>query len=156
MCFALRSLSSLPTGRFSVSHYKAIHRHLFGDVYRWAGQFRTVRISKPNAAFCFPEYIDNQMKQLFAQLRADEYLQGLSRMDFAEKASHFLSWLNQIHPFREGNGRTQMAFMAALGARAGHPLDLAGLDEVAFLEAMIRSFHGDEASLRDQFLALTD
>lgn len=155
MSFALRSLSPLPAGRFSISHYKAIHRHLFGDVYRWAGRFRTIRISKPNAAFCYPEYIEGQMKQLFGQLRADDHLRGLDRGAFAEKGATFLAWLNQIHPFREGNGRTQMTFMAALAARAGHPLNLATLEEKIFLEAMIRSFHGDEAPLRDQLFALS-
>jgi cell filamentation protein len=155
MSFALQSFAPLPAGRFGVSHYKAIHRHLFGDVYRWAGRYRSIRISKPGAAFCYPEHIAGQMKQLFDQLRADRFLRGLDRRAFADKAAAFLAWLNQIHPFREGNGRTQMAFMAALAARAGHPLNLAELDETTFLEAMIRSFHADEGQLRAQFLALT-
>ncbi|MBS0298185.1 MAG: Fic family protein [Proteobacteria bacterium] len=156
MSFALRALQPLPAGRFGLSHYRAIHRHLFGDVYRWAGRFRTVRISKPGAAFCFPEHIDAQMRELFERLRRGNRLRGLDREAFAAEAAAFLAWLNHIHPFREGNGRTQMTFMAALAAQAGHPLNLEVLEEARFLDAMIQSFHGDEAPLRGQLLALID
>ncbi|MGH6959170.1 MAG: hypothetical protein ACREE7_01675, partial [Dongiaceae bacterium] len=41
---AKRAEEPLPTGALDVRHYRAIHRHLFHDVYRWAGKFRTVRI----------------------------------------------------------------------------------------------------------------
>ena len=47
----------LPTGRLSVYHYQAIHRHLFQDVYSWAGTFRAVRISRDGSMFCYPEHI---------------------------------------------------------------------------------------------------
>ena len=154
MSFAVRALEPLPAGRFSLSHYRAVHRHLFGEVYPWAGRFRAIRIMKPGAVFCLPEHIDAQMRQLFDGLRADRQLTGLGRDAFVEKAAAFLAWLNQIHPFREGNGRTQMTFMAALAAHAGHPLHLERLDEVAFLRAMIRSFHGDETALRAQLSAM--
>ena len=50
MTFA-RAHEPLPRGRFSVSHYRAVHRHLFQDVYRWAGAFRTVRLSKGGNVF---------------------------------------------------------------------------------------------------------
>ena len=52
---ALRADEALPGGRLAVPHYKAIHRHLFQDVYAWAGQYRTVRIAKDGSAFCYPE-----------------------------------------------------------------------------------------------------
>ncbi|MDP2261145.1 MAG: Fic family protein [Caulobacter sp.] len=156
MAFALKAMYPLPHGLYSVSHYKAVHRHLFGEVYRWAGRFRSIRISKPNAAFCYPEYIPEQMRRLFASLRSANYLRGLDQPTFADQAAAFLAWLNHIHPFREGNGRTQMVFMASLAARAGHTLNLSQLDEEAFLEAMIRSFHGDERPLRDHLLEMID
>jgi len=66
---------------------------------------------------------------------------------FALAAAHFLATLNAIHPFREGNGRTQTSFLALLADRAGHPLNLDRLVPERFLNAMISSFHGDERSL---------
>jgi fido (protein-threonine AMPylation protein) len=54
---AQRADEPLPSGRLSVRHYRAIHHHLFQDVYEWAGDFGTVRISKDGSMFCYPDYI---------------------------------------------------------------------------------------------------
>ena len=51
----LRSEEPLPDGDFDPAHYCAVHRHLFQDVYEWAGQYRTVRTSKGGNVFCYPE-----------------------------------------------------------------------------------------------------
>ena len=106
-------------GLFGVAHYLAIHKHLFQDVYDWAGNIRTVRISKDGSPFCFPENVESQMKSLFGDLAKARHLRGLSADDFATKAAHFLAVLNAIHPFREGNGRTQLTFLTLLAERPG-------------------------------------
>jgi cell filamentation protein len=67
--------------------------------------------------------------------------------DFSIQVAHFLSELNVIHAFREGNGRTQLTFFAMLADNAGHPLDLDKLDPEVMLGAMIESFDGDERKL---------
>lgn len=152
---AARAAEPLPNGRFGVAHYQAIHRHLFQDVYPWAGKFRTVRIAKGGNSFCYPEYIKSEMDKLFAQLLANKWPKDRDRERFIEGATAFLADLNQIHPFREGNGRTQLAFMAALSDRAGHPLTFEGLDPAAMLDAMIASFHGQTEALRRLLLELT-
>ena len=74
---------------------------------------------------------------------------GPTAAGFARDAAHFLAELNAIHPFREGNGRTSLAFLALLAARAGHPLDLQRLEPNAMLRAAIESFHGRNARLED-------
>lgn len=144
---AQRSDEPLPAGKLTVSHYRAIHHHLFQDVYPWAGKFRLVRLAKSGSAFCYPEYIAREMKELFAGLRSDGYLHGLSAKDFASKAAAFLSTLNAIHPFREGNGRAQLSFLVLLANSASHPLDLGKLHPEAFLDAMVTSFRGDDGPL---------
>ncbi|WP_288198533.1 Fic family protein [uncultured Pleomorphomonas sp.] len=137
----------LPAGRLSVRHYQALHRHLFQDVYSWAGRFRTVRISKAGSMFCYPEHIASEMRKLFLDLKNQDLFRGLTPGEFADRAAHFLADLNAIHAFREGNGRTQLVFFTVLALQAGHPLDLDALDPEAFLAAMVKSFRGDEASL---------
>jgi cell filamentation protein len=74
-------------------------------------------------------------------------LKGLSPEAFSAAATRFLTTLNAIHPFREGNGRTQTTFMTVLADRAGQPFKLNRLVPERFLAAMIESFHGDERSL---------
>jgi cell filamentation protein len=146
MTFA-RAEEPLPAGRFSVRHYRAIHHHLFQDVYAWAGNFRSARMTKDASTFCYPEHIVREMRALFAWLKREHHLEHRDRAEFAIGAAHFLAELNAIHPFREGNGRTQLTFLALLADRAGHPLDLDQLDPDMMLDAMIKSFSGDEAPL---------
>jgi cell filamentation protein len=107
---AQRADEPFPPGRLGYAHYRAIHRHLFQDVYAWAGRVRTVRISKGTSTFCYPEHIDREMRRVFGNLRRERFFRGLDASTFARKAAHFLGELNAIHPFREGNGRTQLAF----------------------------------------------
>jgi cell filamentation protein len=153
---AQRADEPLPVGRLSVRHYCAIHRHLFQDVYAWAGQFRTMRISKAGSMFCYPEHIPTEMRSLFDRLKHDNYSRDLSTDDFIRRAAHFLATLNAIHPFRDGNGRTQLTFLAVLAAEARHPLALTRLRARAFLAAMVGSFHGDEAPIRRELRRLLD
>ncbi len=142
-----RSDESLPEGILDATHYSAIHRHLFQDVYDWAGVYRTVRISKGGSAFCYPEYIDQEMQTLFDNLKQQNYLQELSADEFAIHVARFLSTLNAIHPFREGNGRAQTSFLFLLADQDGHPLHLDKFTPERFMEAMITSFEKDESQL---------
>jgi cell filamentation protein len=104
--------------------------------------------------FCYPEHIPEQMKRLFDGLRAARFLRNLSANEFSIEAARFLATLNAIHPFREGNGRTQLAFLGLLAKEASHPLALQRLNPESFLAAMIRSFQGDQQSLTREISAL--
>ena len=91
-----------------------------------------------------PEHIGPEMKRVFAWLKRENFLRGQSLSNFARNAAHFLAELNAIHPFREGNGRTQVTFLPLLADRAGHRLDLDRLDPDKTLRAMIKSFSGEK------------
>ena len=84
-----RADEPLPSGRHSVSHYYAVHRHLFQDVFAWAGKPRTVRLAKGGSAFCYPEYIGSELKTLFADLKAKRGLRDLTPNEFADEAARF-------------------------------------------------------------------
>ncbi len=144
----------LPAGRFGVAHYCATHRHLFQDVYSWAGRFRSVRISKEQSAFCYPENIRNELQHLLTGLKKRRFLRGLESREFAHDASHFLAELNAIHAFRDGNGRAQLAFVAMLATHAGHPLNLEKLRPRSFLIAMKASFFGDLKPLLSEIIKI--
>lgn len=112
-------------------------------------------MSKETSSFCYPEHIDREMNLLFGGLKAKRNLRGVSNELFAEQAPEFLATLNAIHPFREGNGRTQALFMALLAFRAGHPLELDRLDARDFLDAMVSSFEGQPLLLKQQIRFLS-
>ena len=73
------------------------------------------------------------------------FLIQLSRSDFAQQAAVIIGDVNYIHPFREGNGRTQLQYLKLLSERAGHPLDLARLDNTRWVEASQASHAADYA-----------
>jgi cell filamentation protein len=144
---AQRFSEPLPIGRFGVAHYRAVPRHLFGDVFPWAGRFRRLRIAKGGSMFCYPEHIASEMARIFGELKDKAWLRGLSVDAFAQEAAHFLAELNAIHPFRDGNGRTQLAFVTLLAFAAGYQVDFERIEPKSFLDAMIESFQGRERPL---------
>ncbi len=143
----LRAEEPLPSGRFGPAHYRSIHKHLFQDVYRWAGRYRTVRTSKGGNQFCYPENIASEMDRLFRRLRDPHFEKGAAAADFIPAAADFLAEINAIHPFREGNGRSQLTFMHLLGLRSGHPFKFERIRAETFMPAMVASFDGDLAPL---------
>ena len=145
--FLTRADEEMPAGDLDYQHYKAIHHHLFQDIYEWAGAVRTIRIGKGGNWFCYPEYIDQEMRRIFRELAAADRLSKLGIEDFAVQASHVLAEINAVHPFREGNGRTQLTFLAMLMENGGFPFNADMLDRERVLHAMIESFAGDEAPL---------
>jgi cell filamentation protein len=133
---ALRPIA--PT--FDTAHLQAIHRHLFQDVYGWAGQFRTVNIRRGDSHFIGHTELTNRCNELFNILTADKHLVGLSHGQFTMKATALLTNMNMVHPFREGNGRTQRIFINQIAGNAGWSIDWAGLDKTDFDDAC-RSAH---------------
>jgi cell filamentation protein len=92
-----------------------IHKHLFQDIYSWAGQPRTVEISKGGTPFFpvkrFPNafaYIDTTLMSEYRQIGKKE------KPQLARKLAEILDTINFLHPFREGNGRTQREFLRLL------------------------------------------
>ena len=121
--------------------FQQTHKHIFQDVYPWAGTIRTVRMDKGGSRFCMPQHIDAQMRATFAELQKEQGLRGLAPDAFAARAALHISELNAIHPFREGNGRAQRLFLQQMARQAGHELDQTRLDPRRWIDSSIRSFH---------------
>lgn len=117
-----RADEEAPAGDLDFRQFKAVHLHLFQDVYDWAGEIRTVRMSKDGSMFCYPENIEGEAKKLFTPLKQDGYLKNLSAKDFAGKSAHLLSELNAIHAFRKAQ-RPYSAVILPSARRAGRTFD---------------------------------
>lgn len=141
------SESTLP-GNYDLAHLRAFHRFIFGEIYDWAGQLRTVSIGK-GALFCRPEELMPRAAGVFGRLAADGRLRCRSCTAFVDGLCPLLAEINFLHPFREGNGRTQRAFLGQLARAAGHPIRWAELDPAENVAAS-RAAHvgGDTAPLR--------
>lgn len=126
-----------PFGGFDLTHLKAIHRHLFQDVYGWAGETRIVSLEKNGSVFIPPRFIENAMSNVHRRLERDRFLRGRSVDDFAVGAGRIIGSVNYAHPFREGNGRAQLVYLRRLARQAGHDLDLSKLDRHRWIAASI-------------------
>jgi len=144
-----RMREGLPEGKFDLAHLQAIHRHLFQDIYEWAGELRAVEINKAGQQFQFRQYIRTGMADVHRRLVQSKFLRRLSRHNFAQAVAVIIGDVNYIHPFREGNGRTQVQYLKQLAAQAGHDLDLTRIDPVAWIDASKASHATDYSLMAD-------
>jgi cell filamentation protein len=161
----------VPTGNFDAEHLKSIHRHLFQDVYEWAGNTRDerVRLSDGTIAtepvlskidgkpFLDGPLIAEGLDRITRKLAEEDYLHAMPREEFADRAADLMVALNGVHPFREGNGRTQRVFMEALAERAGHTLDFSVVSRERMIQASITgNENGDPSMMRRLFREISD
>lgn len=146
-------------GKFDLAHLQAIHRHLFQDVYDWAGELRKVDISRGSSHFgnwaLIGPYLDGELKKL----QRENYLRDCTPEQFVHRLAHYMGEINAAHPFREGNGRTQRVFCAQLAEQAGYFIDFDPVDQERMYAVMIASFKGDSsplAELLDQITSIIE
>lgn len=113
---------------FGFENYKGLHRVLFEDLYDWAGQLRTIALSKTATVFTAPERIEELGGLIFARLKKLDYITKLPRNEFVAEISDLYHSLNMLYTFREGNGRTERVFFALLIRNAGYDIDYSTLN----------------------------
>ena len=110
-------------GDLLLDYYKSIHKHLFQDMYTWNGQLRDVPIARNGVKFCPPEEIEKRLDTLLKALANECYLMEFAREIVFLRLAYYLGELNNIHPFRDGNGRTQRSFVEIIAKLNGLELD---------------------------------
>ena len=151
----LRSIEILENpiaGQFDLAHLRRIHLALFQDVYDWAGKIRTVDISRGNSRFANVCFIESAANDIFNKLARENWLRGLDANALSKRLAYYLSEINALHPFREGNGRVQRIFISQLSQSAGYQLDYSDLEQEQIYQAMELAFNGDESILADLIL----
>ncbi len=150
-----------PTAHHRDYHgFKEIHRHLFQDLYDWAGEERAYTTGRGAVPFAVPEHIEGWMVQQFAHLETEKYLVGTARAEFVPSAARYVNEINAGHPFIDGNGRTQRFWLRMLCDNAGYDLTLTEADQIRWNEASRMGFdhgeHGPMAKLIDERLTERD
>ena len=143
-------------GSFDLAHLCKIHQYLFQDVYEWAGEVRSVDIIRGESRFCNVRHIQSYSNTVFSAIAAEKYLANLEPKVFVNRLAHYLSEINAIHPFREGNGRVQRLFISQLAEHAGYSLDYSALDQAVLYPVMQESFLGNVKPLADLILKIID
>ena len=135
-------------GNFDFEHYKAIHKFIFEDLYDWAGIVRTVNISKKGTSFANADKIYSLADACFMRLKNQNYFKNLNKEAFVQKMSDFYCVTNYLHPFREGNGRTQRVFLSQLSQNAGYEMNFAAVDTDELMIATIQASNGVDTHLK--------
>ena len=126
-------------GNFDVEHFIKIHKFLFEDIYPFAGKFRTENIAKGYFSFAEWEYIDTELRKLLEKLHKSNLLKNDTRAELIKDLAYYLSELNVLHPFREGNGRTIREFIRELAYKNGYLLDLQKVEPSEVYDAFLKS-----------------
>ena len=127
-------------GHFDLNHLKAIHHFLFCDIYDWAGTIRQKGfISKGESVFCKAEFIEPYSSGFFKRLKRENYLVNLTKEEFVIRLAFYIAEINALHPFREGNGRTQRIFANQLARQAGWNLNLSACTPKELCDAYVQS-----------------
>ncbi len=138
-------------GKFDLNHLKKIHKYIFKDVYDWAGELRTVEIGKGNM-FCMVQNLQSYASSIFDEFYSDCSAAKNDIDKFIRVFTKHYADLNALHPFREGNGRTQREFARELCLKCGYDFDLSPVTHKEILNASIISFNkGNNKPLEDVF-----
>ncbi|OPB31784.1 BID domain-containing T4SS effector [Bartonella sp. AR 15-3] len=139
-----------PPKEFDSSYLKYLHKRLFERSFEWAGYIRghpfkfadgtiakmlVIRTPDLQHKFLVGHKIEKSLHQFDQMLSDKNNLQNLSRKEFVDEAVKLFSFLNYIHPFKDGNGRAQRIFFVKLAQAAGHQLDFSVVTEKRMIHA---------------------
>lgn len=138
-------------GSFDFAHLCNIHHHIFQDVYDWAGELRTVNIAK-KSLFCLVQHMTGYAQTIFPAYYNDCMRAKDNPEEFIHVLAEHYADLNALHPFREGNGRSQREFCRELCLKCGYLFDLTNTCRDEMLQASIDSLEkGDNTGLETIF-----
>ncbi|MGN0684374.1 MAG: Fic/DOC family protein [Oscillospiraceae bacterium] len=127
---------------FGFENYKELHKVLFDDLYDWAGKPRTIALSKTATVFTAPERIEELGSLIFARLKKLDYFTKLSQKEFVSEIAELYHSLNMLHPFREGNGRTERVFFVQFIRNARYDIDYSTLNSDLLMIGGIQAASG--------------
>lgn len=143
----------------SMTAWKTVHKVLFHEIYEWAGEYRTIFISKENnrgvSRFCSPDRIEVEGGKVMGGLRAAlKYVNQVPLPKIMDAMADVYIALNQVHPFREGNGRSQKLFFSVIARQHGIHLDWTAITPADHIEAAVNGDHGEPELMREHFRSI--
>jgi cell filamentation protein len=134
----LQELYKNPIKIKGIDSLMEIHRHLFQDIYVWAGKKRTAEISKDGKQFFPTSQFDNALKYVDQLIDEFKNIPNKNKRELAEKLAEVLDNINYLHPFREGNGRAQREFLRILALEKNLILNLTPPDNKSIYERYMK------------------
>lgn len=133
------------------AYYCYLHQTLFDALYEWAGQPRTINLSKMQTVFCPAEEICPLATRIFSRVEQSKYFTDMPHDQLVQEFAELYQSLNYLHPFREGNGRVQRLYFRRLAAFIGYQLDFSLVDSDSMMIATIQAANGVLSNLLSIF-----
>lgn len=139
---------------YDFNYLKTIHRQLFGSLYAWAGEVRTVDIAKGDTRFCTCSRIEPEAVKIFRTLAARHFFADIdNKATLAQELAVLYADLNMVHPFRDGNGRAQRLLFEHLALNCGYQIDWRSTPQQQWIDANIRGVYCDFQALQAIFMS---
>jgi cell filamentation protein, protein adenylyltransferase len=149
-----------PEPTLDTAYVKALHRHLFQDVYEWAGKTRGEKVTLSDGTvasetefnkadgkdYLYARLLPTSFEQFDKGLRDHDFWRGSERMDFARAVTDIITDFTAMHPFRKGNGRVLRIFLQELAREAGHTLDFSVISRERMRHAAISLHELDDTT----------
>lgn len=124
-------------GNYDLAHMSAIHKRVFDPVYPWAGQVRDFTLSKRRpdgfvTVFAHPTELQKHNQELKDLMARTKNFTAVDQKDFPREMARAYQLVNEMHPFREGNGRVHRIYLDSLANNAGHKLDFSKIEKEAW------------------------
>lgn len=136
---------------YDLPYLQALHRSLFRELYAWAGEIRTLDISKGDTRFCNVSRIEPEAIKIFASMAEQGWYESYLRAPLIEAVAESFGDLNMIHPFREGNGRAQRILYEHVILNAGFEVNWWSVGPDEWLAANIAAVNCDYSPLQVVF-----
>lgn len=153
----LQELYESPVKIKGIESLFLIHKHLFQDIYAWAGKKRMVEISKDGKQFFPTSHFNTAFKYIDSLINEFRAIPKENKQHLSEKLAEILDNINYLHPFREGNGRTQREFLRLLANEKGISLNLNPPDNKSIYERYMKgTIHSDILTLTELIFELIE
>lgn len=148
----------MPSFSLDFEGLKQIHKHLFEDIYEWAGQIRTTTLQKDldTSKFTPPYLIKVYAKEIFKNFKKNNGLIGFDKEIFSKELANLFGHINNLHPFREGNGRTQRIFITEVAKQAGYEIDFSEITKERMIQASIEFKDNNPKKMHELFIEVLD
>lgn len=141
---------------FDETYFITLHKATFSPLYDWAGEYRTLEMSKGDSRFCLAAYLHESSKKIFDALSRDELIyrgDSLSIKEFAHKLAYYKCELIALHPFYELNGRITRMFFDMIAAYNGYQfIDYSGISPEAYINASIECVQFADCGKMDKII----
>lgn len=150
MLTTLAIVEGMPEGAFDAQHLKLMHKHLLGDMYDWAGEFRADELLVGNTASVHAvkaAHVESKLESILKASQEKPY-ERMTRLAFAEHMAGLYADLYHVSPFPDGNARTARAFVDSLAEKHGMQISWNEVPGDAFTTAVDLAMNGNRDALK--------